>query len=308
MAMKGWKTAGFTAGLLIISMFFSGCTQAADGNVMDGGDYILNDREGAVTEKDLSDKDAPKTVESTELEQFKLRFANVYGSYGLDEKWPSGFYNWNIKKQDGTYYMSLQVMASSYLEMNYQEVVEEDYIKGLAKLIQDMDLAQYNGYYMTDNANSYEYYLYARYRSDESILIRAEGKVSGSCVFDIPALMEYAALKAAPDKGEEEPTEGKTGENAEDALTQIMGHWRDEAGSKELWITEDTVTVKQGEYSKEYGYVLEEEDGRPRIASTEGYGYFGGMTKPVLREDGTLYAEEMLDDDSLVYRFVKTED
>ena len=146
--MKGWKTAGFTAGLLIISMFFSGCTQAADGNVMDGGDYILNDREGAVTEKDL----------------------------------------------------------------------------------------------------------------------------------------------------------------AEDALTQIMGHWRDEAGSKELWITEDTVTVKQGEYSKEYGYVLEEEDGRPRIASTEGYGYFGGMTKPVLREDGTLYAEEMLDDDSLVYRFVKTED
>ena len=182
--------------VLMISTTLIAC-KSDDGQIMDGRSSSDNNKKTDVVEtKDLS-TDRPKTIESSDLKYFTLRFENNYGSYGMGDEWPSGYYNWEIDKRDGVYMMSLQVTFDSHLEMNYFEEVEESYMQGLCELIQEMKLPEYNGYYMTDNGNGKTYFLNARYTSGEELTIQAEGKVADTCVFDIPRLMEYAAIKTS---------------------------------------------------------------------------------------------------------------
>ena len=165
-----------------------------EGLVMDGNGGKKYDPPLVTKTEDLS-TDRPKIIESSSLKYFELRFENNYGSYGLSDKWPSGYYQWKIEKRDGAFVMSVQDTYDSHLEMNYLEEVDEDYILGLADLMADMKLADNNGYYMKDNASDRTYYLNARYESGEELTIRAEGRSADNCVFDIPRLMDYAAIK-----------------------------------------------------------------------------------------------------------------
>lgn len=143
--------------------------------------------------KDLS-RDAPKEIASTELTSFSLSFRNYGGSYGLDSRWPSGSYDWELEKQeDGSYRMDFRVMGDSYVALNYSDTVSGDYAEGLAKLLTDLGVVGFNGYYKTNSVSKPGYGLYADYASGEKLSVSASGDAGDTCVFDLPALLDYAA-------------------------------------------------------------------------------------------------------------------
>ena len=147
--------------------------------------------------QDLS-KDAPKTIESKEIRQFSLVFRNYGGSYGLPDEWQSGHYSWEIEQQDGTYKMSFRIMGDSYVAMDFNQEVSEEYVAGLAQLLEDQGVIQYNGYHKKNNVYRPGYYLYVKYASKERLNIQAEGDAANSCVFDLVPLLEYAAKQPLP--------------------------------------------------------------------------------------------------------------
>ena len=147
--------------------------------------------------QDLS-KDAPKTIESKEIRQFSLVFRNYGGSYGLSDEWQSGHYCWEIEQQDGTYKMSFRIMGDSYVAMDFNQEVSEEYVAGLAQLLEDQGVIQYNGYHKKNNVYRPGYYLYVKYASKERLNIQAEGDAANSCVFDLAPLLEYAAKQPLP--------------------------------------------------------------------------------------------------------------
>ena len=143
--------------------------------------------------KDLS-KDAPKEIASTELTSFSFGFRANHGSYGLDDRWPSGSYSWDLEKQeDGSYRMDFRVMGDSYVALDFSDTVSAEYAEGLAKLLTEKGVVGYNGYYMTNNVSKPGYSLYANYASGEKLSVRAYGDAGDTCVFDLPALLDYAA-------------------------------------------------------------------------------------------------------------------
>ncbi len=147
--------------------------------------------------QDLS-KNAPKTIESKEIRQFSLVFRNYGGSYGLPDEWQSGHYSWEIEQQDGTYKMSFRIMGDSYVAMDFNQEVSEEYVAGLAQLLEDQGVIQYNGYHKKNNVHRPGYYLYVKYASKERLNIQAEGDAANSCVFDLVPLLEYAAKQPLP--------------------------------------------------------------------------------------------------------------
>ena len=147
--------------------------------------------------QDLS-KDAPKTIESKEIRQFSLVFRNYGGSYGLPDEWQNGHYSWEIEQQDGTYKMSFRIMGDSYVAMDFNQEVSEEYVTGLAQLLEDQGVIQYNGYHKKNNVHRPGYYLYVKYASKERLNIQAEGDAANSCVFDLVPLLEYAAKQPLP--------------------------------------------------------------------------------------------------------------
>ena len=144
--------------------------------------------------QDLSE-DAPKVIESEKIDSFFLSFENTGECYGLDASWEIGDYTWEIEKDDlGEFHMSFRVMGDSYVAVNYEETISEEYVRGLAKLLSDGSYAEHNGYYLKNPVGSSEYWMEVCYESGEKLQIRAEGEPAESCVFDMKALLDYAAM------------------------------------------------------------------------------------------------------------------
>ena len=162
----------------------------------DGHTYHFVRPEALAEEKEIKDlsKDAPKEIASTELTSFSFGFRANHGSYGLDDRWPSGSYSWELEKQeDGSYRMDFRVMGDSYVALDFSDTVSAEYAKGLAKLLTEKGVVGYNGYYMTNSVSKPGYSLYADYASGEKLSVRAYGDAGDTCVFDLPALLDYAA-------------------------------------------------------------------------------------------------------------------
>ncbi len=162
----------------------------------EGHTYHFVRPEDLAAEKEIKDlsTDAPKEIASTEIESFSLSFKVAYGRYGLDERWPSGSYNWELEKQeDGSYRMDFRVMGDSYVALDFTETVSADYAEGLAKLLTETGVVAHNGYYMANNVSKPGYGLYVTYASGEELSVRASGDAGDTCVFDLPALLDYAA-------------------------------------------------------------------------------------------------------------------
>ena len=160
-------------------------------------------REAAVAAEteivDLSE-DKPKTIESRDIKDFTLTFANSGSTYGLDDSWSSGYYSWEIEKNDNSYWMSFRISGDSMIIMDYSEEVSEEYVRGLADLIAEKDIASLNGYYKKNNVQHSDLYLYVKYESKEKLTVRAEGEAAKTCPFDLPALLDYA-YQATGQKG-----------------------------------------------------------------------------------------------------------
>lgn len=147
------------------------------------------------SEKEIRDlsTEAPKAIESREIESFSLGFSNGIGSYGLDADWASGRYSWMIERNDADgYQMSFRIMGDSYIVMDYREAVSDEYVKGLADLIVREEIPRLNGYYRANNVDRDGYALYVSYTSGEQLSVRAEGDAALECPFSIPALLDYA--------------------------------------------------------------------------------------------------------------------
>ena len=149
--------------------------------------------------QDLS-KDAPKTIQSKEIVRFSLAFKNSGGSYGLPLEWQSGHYSWEIDQKDGHYKMHFRIMGDSYVAMDFSEEVSEEYVEGLAQLLEEQGIIEYNGYYRKNNVHRRGYYLYVTYASKERLSIRAEGDAANTCIFDLVPLLEYAAKQPLPQR------------------------------------------------------------------------------------------------------------
>ena len=104
----------------------------------EGHTYHFVRPEALAAEKEIKDlsKDAPKEIASTELTSFSFGFRANHGSYGLDDRWPSGSYSWELEKQeDGSYRMDFRVMGDSYVALDFSDTVSAEYAEGLAKLL-----------------------------------------------------------------------------------------------------------------------------------------------------------------------------
>ncbi len=167
--------------------------------VLDGPSYTYKfmreeDLAAAMEYQDLSDPDAPKEIQSGEIEEFSLTFDLSWLRYDLGDQWPSGYYSWQIEKlPDNTYQMSFTVSGDSYMVAQFHEQVDKDYVDGLAALIQEQGLPAWNGYRQTNAVDKPGYYLYVQYASEEYLTVSADGDPGDTCVFALAPLLDYAA-------------------------------------------------------------------------------------------------------------------
>lgn len=154
--------------------------------------------EQIAAEKEIVDlsTEMPKTIESMQIRDFSLNFCTTDGrGYGLDESLGGAAYGWTITRQeDGSYWMDFSQSYASYMGIGFHGTVSEEYVAGLAEKINELGLPSLNGYHMKNNVSLPGYCVSVDYESDESLLILAEGNAADECVFDLPALVDYAFL------------------------------------------------------------------------------------------------------------------
>jgi len=164
--------------------------------------FVREEQKAALLEIEDLSTDAPKTIASKELERFSLDFMNNGGSYDVGKDWPTGRYRWEIRENgDGTYTMDFDVMGDSWIAVRFSEPVEEEYVRGLAALLEEQGIAAQNGYYKRNAVDRAGYELYAKYASGETLSVCADGDAAETCVFALRPLLDYAARQNLPGIG-----------------------------------------------------------------------------------------------------------
>ena len=147
----------------------------------------------------VKDRDLPKTIESDEIISFNLVFSNEDTVYDIpaDEPWYGGYYSFAVEQTDeGVYEMSLHGSGSSYIILDYEGTVSEEYVKGLAELVKEQKLAEYNGWWRTNTEDFHGWSVNIEYASGEKILMEASGRAALECPFSIYAFLKYADIEA----------------------------------------------------------------------------------------------------------------
>ena len=147
----------------------------------------------------IEDRDLPKSIESDEIVSFNLVFSNEYSAYDIppEEPWYGGVYSFDVERDDdGGYEMSLHGSGSSYIIVDYSGPVSEDYVRGLADLVKEQNLAEFNGWHRTNSEQFDRWYVNIEYASGENILMEASGRAALECPFSIYAFLRYADTEA----------------------------------------------------------------------------------------------------------------
>ena len=92
--------------------------------------------------------------------------------------------------------MSLHGSGSSYIIVDYSGPVSEDYVRGLADLVKEQNLAEFNGWWRTNSEQFDRWYVNIEYASGENILMEASGRAAFECPFSIYAFLRYADTEA----------------------------------------------------------------------------------------------------------------
>ena len=100
------------------------------------------------------------------------------------------------RDDDGGYEMSLHGSGSSYIIVDYSGPVSEDYVRGLADLVKEQNLAEFNGWWRTNSEQFDRWYVNIEYASGENILMEASGRAALECPFSIYAFLRYADTEA----------------------------------------------------------------------------------------------------------------
>ena len=143
---------------------------------------------------DYSDEDAPKEIRSDEIEYFSLTYTAAPGrDYGVRFGSDSGSWNFSVEPDGDGYVWSVRGMGNSYIIFDDRGEAGEEMRRALAGLIRDLDIPALNGYHKANNVDVPGYSLYVEYASGEDLTILAEGNAADTCVFDLAALMDFAA-------------------------------------------------------------------------------------------------------------------
>jgi len=174
-----------------------------DYSVLTGYDMIMDEaghsyrfvhNDDLESEREIVDlsTDMPKTIESREITTLTLDFRNTeIANFDMDLE--EANYYWEIATDaDGVHTSRLSAMGSSYVVMNEFCEVDQEYMEGLAELIVEKGIAEWNGYHKKNNVKRAGYLLYVNYASGEKLVIQAEGDAAADCPFDLKSLVEYA--------------------------------------------------------------------------------------------------------------------
>lgn len=143
----------------------------------------------------IKDRDLPKTIESEEIVSFLFNFSIEDTFYDIpkDGAWRRGRYIFEINKTgEGVYDMLFREMTSSSSFLRYSGTVSGKYVKGLAALVKEQKLAEYNGWWRTNSEKFHDWSVDIKYASGEKILMDASGRASLECPFSLNAFFEYA--------------------------------------------------------------------------------------------------------------------
>ena len=155
----------------------------------------------------IKDRNLPKSIESDEIVSFNLVFSNEYTVYDIptEEPWYGGVYSFDVEKNDaGGYEMSLHGSGPSYIIVDYSGPFSEEYVKGLAYLVEEQKLAENNGWWRTNSEQFRGWYVNIEYVSGEKIMMEASGRAALECPFSIYAFLQYADKEAGYTKELEE--------------------------------------------------------------------------------------------------------
>ena len=137
--------------------------------------------------KDFS-KDMPKEIQSTEIKSFSLYLDHYY-----IESLGSGNYTWNVKKnEDGGYISEFEGMGPSYVIIQDRQEVDDSFVEGLMKLIEDNKVIENNGMFYSHDENDTEYSLYITYESRERVYIKVGSKALDKWPVDNGEFIAYA--------------------------------------------------------------------------------------------------------------------
>ena len=208
-------------------------TLSAFEQILDGESHVYRFVPEAQVEeersvKDLSD-DMPKSIESGDIKYFSLSLRH-YQAPGLD----SGSYTWTVEKSDDNRYESeFDGMGPSYVIISDSREVDSDFVEGIQDLIEDEDLASYNGMFYSHNRSDTEYSLYVKYESGEKLSLKVGSKALDKWCVDNDRFMEYALSIISyeddgydydtDDEGQEDPDdEAENAGDTEDRLLKIL--------------------------------------------------------------------------------------
>ena len=147
----------------------------------------------------IKDRDLPKSIASDEIVSFNLVFSNEDCTYDIppEEPWYGGVYSIDVEKDDdGAYELSLHGSGPSYVIVDYSGPVSEEYVKGLANLVKEQKIAEYNGWWHSNNEHFGSWYLNIEYASGEKILMEASGRAALECPFSFYEFLKYADKEA----------------------------------------------------------------------------------------------------------------
>ena len=117
--------------------------------------------------KDFSE-DMPKNIDLNGLEYFSI---NIHSYYQQDRG--SGRFSWTVEKQeDGSFTSEIDGMGDSYVILMDTRTVDQSFVDGLIKLIEEEKLLERNGFFKSTRKEDSENSVYATFESGERLSIR----------------------------------------------------------------------------------------------------------------------------------------
>ena len=156
----------------------------------EGHTYIFVPEEKLAEARAIKDfsEDLPKDIDLAGLKYFSI---NIH-SYYLEGR-GSGRFSWTVEKQDdGSYTSEIDGMGDSYVILMDERTVDQSFVDGLIKLIEEEKLLERNGFFKSTREEDTDNSVYATFTSGERLSIRVGSEALDLWGIDNDKFFEYA--------------------------------------------------------------------------------------------------------------------
>jgi len=156
----------------------------------EGHTYIFVPEEKLAEARAIKDfsEDLPKDINLKELKYFSI---NIH-SYYLEGR-GSGRFSWTVEKQeDGSFTSEINGMGDSYVILMDERTVDQSFVDGLIKLIEDEKLLERNGFFKSTREEDTENSVYATFITGERLSIRVGSEALDLWGIDNNKFFDYA--------------------------------------------------------------------------------------------------------------------